>query len=150
MKQTIVIRSQPDKERAKRIIDNMPIDTPHLVKIGPETRKKSDIQRALYFVQVDHFASQTGESPESLHRQLKGMHLLPILVRDDEAYAAVYHATVDALQRGGGDEAVRGLIGMTSITRANVKQMNEYMEKVKHEAAGLGIALPVPDDLRWA
>lgn len=148
MKKTYSIATELARQSAINAIMELDITDPHSVVIGPVRRNRSVAQNGLYFHWVGHIANHIGEDKDSMHGQLKAMFLLPIFCRDDEDYAALYSAVVDACRRGG-EAPMRALKSATSITRASQDQMREYLDEIKRMCAGQGIPLPVPKHWQW-
>jgi hypothetical protein len=145
MKREIIINSIPSKTLAKTIIDNLEIDSPHVVKFFPHVKKRSDAMRRLYFLQVDALAHHVGYSdPKELHEWMKEEFLFPIFARDDQDFSELIAAA-----RAAGQGALRALKRNVSTNDATSVQMSEYMERIKWQAAEYGLTLPVPEDLRW-
>jgi hypothetical protein len=143
MKREIIINSIPRKNLAKTIIDNLKIDSPHVVKVFPHIKKRSDAMRRLYFLQIGALADHVGYSNQNdLHQWCKEEFLFPIYARDDQDFAELVAA---ATTKG----AMNALKRTVSTNNATSVQMHEYMEKIKWQAAEYGLALPVPEDLRW-
>jgi hypothetical protein len=145
MKREIIINSIPSKTLAKTIIDNLEIDSPHVVRIRPHVKKRTEAQNRLYFLQIDYLARETGYyNPKELHERLKEEFLFPIYSRDDEDFSELVAAA-----KAAGPGALRALKRSVSTTDAKTIQMSEYMERIKWQAAEYGLTLPVPEDLRW-
>jgi len=146
----IVLTDQTRKERAKVVIDNCPQEPVWEVVIKPFRKDRSKSQNALYWKWLTIIAEELGMTKEELHEQCKHRHLVPILIRDDEAYAAMVQAVQDVREKGMKEQADRlssQIIRLTSTTDLNTKQMAEYMDQIKIEMAGLGIVLPEPEDM---
>jgi hypothetical protein len=145
MKTEIIINNTGKKKLSTAIIDKLDINEPHVVYIRPWVKKRSESQKRLYFLQIEHVAKKVGyAAARLLHEQMKEEYLMPIFVRDDPGYAELYYLAKS------NDMAKAKLKELTSTNNANIKQMSEYMEKLKYLAWDMGVDdLPVPEDLRW-
>lgn len=150
MKHRITCITPEHRNRALAIIGTMPIDPAHEVIIREAKRDRSADQNALYWQWLTIIGSELGMTKDELHEQCKARHLVPIFTRDNEDYAAMV-AAVQAVRSQGmvseADALWSQVVRMTSTTDCNVRQMTEYLNEIKREAAGLGIRLPHPEDL---
>ncbi len=149
MKHRITCITHEHKARALAIIGTMPIDPAHEVIIREAKKDISAEQRGLYFKWMGIIGEEIGQTKDEMHYQCKDRHLVPIFCRDDIEYAEMWSSMIAVRAAGMVKEAdmlMHGIIKETSITRASVKQMAEYMNEIERESAGLGIRLPHPDD----
>jgi hypothetical protein len=144
MKREIIINSIPSKTLAKTIIDNLEIDSPHVVNIRPHVKNRSDAMRRLYFLQVDAVAREIGEPlSHKLHGDLKWEFLAPIYIREKPGYGELYYSASTP-------EAISILTELTSLKKIENKLMVEYMDRVKWAALErYNFNVPIPEDLRW-
>lgn len=151
MRQTLTIKTPEIAARAQAIIANLPLDPVHEIIIREAKKDISAEQRGLYFKWMGIIGEEIGQTKDEMHYQSKERHLVPIFIRDDIEYSEMWSAMIAVRDAGMAKEAdmlMRGIIKETSITRASVKQMAEYMNEIEREAAGLQIRLPHPDDRR--
>lgn len=149
MKTTLTIKTPEIAARAQAIIANLPLDPVHEIIIREAKKDISAEQRGLYFKWMGIIGEEIGQTKDEMHFQSKDRHLVPIFCRDDIEYAEMWSSMVAVREAGMVKEAdilMHGIVKETSITKASVKQMAEYMNEVEREAAGLGIRLPHPDD----
>lgn len=150
MNKSYSITTEFARNTAVQAIMGLDVSKPHNVVISPVKRSRTAAQNGLYFHWVGCVANHVGDDKESMHGQLKAMFLMPVFCRDDEDYAALHAAVVDACRRGDGSgNAMRALKAATSITRASQEQMSEYLDEIKRMCAGQGIHLTVPDHWKW-
>lgn len=96
---------------------------PVQITISEVREKRTLDQNALYWMWMDIIANYIGDSKEAVHQDM-GYHFLPRIVSSQT-----------------------GNSYPVSTTKLNTKEMSEYMEKVNALAAGIGITLPLPEDL---
>ena len=151
MKKTYSITNELARKAAINSIAELDLSQPHNVKIEPARRNRTAAQHGLYFHWVGCVANSINEDKDSMHGQLKSMFLLPIFCRDDEDFAALYAMVIDAVRREspGASNAMRSLKAATSITRASMDQMREYLDDIKKMCISQGIHLSVPDQWGW-
>ena len=148
MKKTIILKSPELRERARAIIDNLPVEPVHEVIIKEHKRDLSAEQRALYFVWLGVVGAELGYTKEELHLDYKERFLVPIYMRDNESYLEMIQSVKVVRRRGMNAEAdtlKKFIIKETSIMDANTKQMSEYMDDIDKLAASLDIRLPLPE-----
>lgn len=127
-------------------------DTQHkvLVTIGIDDDKaRSLAQNRLYWGWLHEIEQQTGQD---LHLYFKRYFLSAIYARDDGEFAQM----AESIRRCKGlisdeyyEDMAMTVIKNISTTKANTKQFAEYLNKIEVWAYGQGVALPVPEDLRW-
>ena len=151
MKKSFSVTTEFARKALVKAINDLDIAQPHNVKIEPLKRNRTAAQNGLYFHWVGCIANHVGDDKESMHGQLKSMFLLPIFCRDDEDFAALYAMVIDAVRREApnADKAIRSLKRETSITKASLDQMREYLDDISRMCAQQGIHLTVPDQFRW-
>lgn len=151
MKKTFSVTTEFARKSLVEAINDLDITQPHNVKIEPLKRNRTAAQNGLYFHWVGCIANHIGDDKESMHGQLKSMFLLPIFCRDDEDFAALYAMVIDAVrcEAPNADKAIRSLKRETSITKASLDQMREYLDDISRMCAQQGIHLTVPDQFRW-
>jgi hypothetical protein len=149
MKQTLTIRTPELAARAQAIIAGLPMEPVHEIIIREAKKDISAEQRGLYFKWMGIIGEELGMTKDAMHEQSKERHLVPIFIRDDIEYAEMV-SSLDAVRAMGmkeeADRLWRHIVKETSITKAGIKQMSEFMNEVEREAAGLAIRLPHPDD----
>ena len=126
---------------------------PLVVTIKPETKDRSKAQNRLYWKWLHEIHRKTGIDEDQLHFEFKKKFLIGILKRDDKDYADMCLA-ISALKQSESEqfEAIaNGVIRETSTTRMDTKQFTEYLNLIEAFALKeFGLALPVPDDLKYA
>lgn len=120
------------------------------VIVKPFAPNITDAQRGLYWTWMTDIGNEFGDTKDYYHDEFKKMFLISIFRRDDEKYEAAVQAVVKTRAAGLIEEAdtiARQIYHMTSITRADKKQMAEYMEQIKHYAATeMQYAVRQPED----
>lgn len=148
----LILHNAAIAARAKAIIDALPHDTVHEVIIRPHKSKRSLDQNALLWQWLTIIGSDLGYTKEEAHEEYKRRFLVPILIRDDAEYAAMWRTIEEVGQQPGMEKDSKCLAiqvtALTSTTRLNTKQMTEYLTDIDRHAAGLGIYLPHPEDRR--
>ena len=126
---------------------------PLVVEIRPESKDRSKAQNRLYWKWLHEIHRKTGNDEDQLHFEFKKKFLIGILKRDDKDYADMCLA-ISALKQSESEqfEAIaNGVIRETSTTRMDTKQFTEYLNLIEAFALKeFGLALPVPDDLKYA
>ena len=145
MKKTFVILDAARAALACEFIKRLPFDEIHKVVISLFRKNRSASQQGLQWMWNTDIGDFTGMTKEEAHDEMKGKFCVPILVRDDEEYAAMYVA-IDALP----ESARKTVINMTSTTRLDVRQMAEYLTDMERHAAEFRIPLRHPDDYKYA
>jgi hypothetical protein len=140
VKQKIIVRDEPLRNRAVAVCGTIPLSEVHEVIIRPYKVDRSAAQNAYYWRILTIIGADLGLTKEEAHETFKERFLVPIFCRDDQGYADMYRAVVEA-RNGLAKEVVK----LTSTTKCNVAQMTEYLNDIKHEAANLGIRLPMED-----
>ena len=134
MKKTIILIDDKRKERACVVIRGLKEKLTHEVVIRPHKETLSSRQRRFYWEWITNIAGEIGYTKEELHHEYKGRFLVPIFYRDPD-----YAELVDCLGSGNSGPMMQ-IVKLTSITRANTKQMWEYMTDIEHNATDLGIS----------
>jgi len=149
MKQTIIIRDTSLKERASEIINLIPFAPLHELVIRPHHQDRTVAQNSLMWMWHTIIGASLGETKDAVHLRYKGKFLVPIYERDDPDYAETIE-TVRKVYRMGGKVEARALydaiVKLTSTTTATTAQFTEYLKDIEHDAAGIGIVLPRPED----
>lgn len=151
MNKSFPITNELARSAAMKAIEQLDITKPHDVAIKPIKRNRTAAQNGLYFHWIGCIANHVGDDKHSMHEYLKGQYLMPIFVRDDDGYAALFRTVVEAMQAQGGGESVAmsALKRATSITKASQDQMREYLDDINKMCANHGIPLTVPDQWKW-
>lgn len=146
--QKLIINSNEIKSRALYIINNLDIDKPKEVLIHEYKADRSASQNSLMWKWLTIIGSELGESKDDVHERYKGKFLVHIYERDDIEYAE----TISSLRKlylqdkAVGADLFKKVVKLTSTTRANVKQMTEYLNDIELDARSLNINLPHPED----
>ena len=115
-------------------------------------RQRSKAQNRLYWMWIKQISDATGQDKETIHHEFKKKHLARIFNRDDEykdTFAKV-RACKGVVEPQIYDRLVDGVVGLLSTTKANTKQMTEYLNDVWVDAYSKGIFLTIPQELEWA
>ena len=150
MKTKIVISTPELKNRAIAIIEALPLEPISEIVIREYKKDRSYSQNRIYWQWLTVIANELGESKESLHERYKDKYLVNIYERDDQEYAEMIQSLRNIYTQGMKVEAVnlrKKIVALTSTTTATIPQMTEYLDCIDHNAAELGIRLPVPEDL---
>lgn len=133
----VTIRGERQIKLIARILSNVEQDGNTQVVIGPVSKDRSANQLRLYWKWMGEIAEYTGETPPEVHEGLKRKFLIHQMARDSESYMRLLMMVADH-----GEERDRvELVRMTSTKGLKVKQMGEYMQNVRKEAASMGIHL---------
>lgn len=127
---------------------------PLVVTVTDKQESLSSAQRRLYFMWMGQLAAHWGTDKDYEHVEAKKQFLIKIYYRDDADFAEMCDA-IKTLKKEMGETAqykaiADGVIRETSITKATVKQMTEYLNCIFACAMGRGVKLNVPEDLKWA
>ncbi|HCA5258075.1 TPA: recombination protein NinB [Acinetobacter baumannii] len=138
-----------NKNHAEAAIEGKPL----VVTIKPDERNRSKAQNRLYWKWLHVIHKKTGNDEDQLHFEFKKKFLINILKRDDESYAEMCLA-ISQLKQSESEQyraIADGVIRETSTTRMNTSQFTNYLNLIEAFALKeLGIALPIPDDLKYA
>lgn len=121
------------------------------VTIQPESRKRSLAQNRLYWLWVTQAANEWGSNKDEVYIDFKRRFLLKIYYRDDSQFAAMCDS-IKALQQIDLDkyQAIAPQVtALTSTTKANDKQMGEYLDDIYRFCYAQDLFLSIPDDLAW-
>lgn len=128
------------------------IDTKHnvVVTIGIDDDKaRSLAQNRIYWLWIGQLEKQTGQD---LHLYFKRLFLSKIYAKDDGDFAQMAQSIAscqELLDNWQYEQLATGVIKQISTTKASVKQMSEYLNKIEIWAFGQGLTLSVPSDLGW-
>ena len=121
------------------------------VVIQPERRKRSLAQNRLYWMWLTQAARQWGYIEDDLHLDFKRRFLLKIYYRDDGQFAEMCDSikTLQELDLQKYDSIASEVIKLVSTTKANDKQMSEYLDSIYRFCYAQDLLLNVPDELKW-
>ena len=127
---------------------------PLVVTVTDKQESLSSAQRRLYWMWMGQLAAHWGDDKDAMHAYCKKQMLIKIYYRDCPEFAEMCDA-IKTLKKEMGETAqfkaiADGVIRETSITKATVKQMTEYLNAIFAWAFGQGVKLTVPEDLKWA
>lgn len=114
-------------------------------------KQRTKAQNRLYWMWIKQISDATGQDKETIHHEFKKRHLARIFNRDDEykkTFAQV-RACKGVVEPHIYDKLVDGVVGLLSTTKANTKQMTEYLNDVWADAYSKGIFLTIPQELAW-
>lgn len=127
---------------------------PLIVRISDKQETRTKAQNRLYWLWLSDFAKHTGNDEETLHFEFKYRFLIFIYMRDDPDFNEMALSIANLKDVLGETEQYKVIrdcvIKQTSTTKANTKQMTEYLNRiydyclVKH-----GFKMKIPDDLKW-
>ena len=83
-----------------------------------------------------HVNEYSGRTSEEWHREMKHRYLCPIYIRDDPGYSEMIKVLHDVKDLGGYCALRKGVIDLTSTTKASVSQFSEFLgciERFCHE-----------------
>lgn len=92
-------------------------------------------QNRIYWQYLTNISQHTGISKDSLHKDFKRQFLAKILARDDKAYRACFDSIKHAkayLSDSEYQQLAMGVASLISTTKANVKQMGEYLNDIEN------------------
>jgi len=126
-------------------------ENPHTVIIKPYSETTSDRQRKFYWTIIEVIADHTGYRKDEQHWAYKEMFLVNIFRRREDGEYEKDLQSANKLHELGELESfnrIRNVIVKnTSITKAKVKEMAEYLTLViQHGEVDLGLSLPRPED----
>lgn len=114
-------------------------------------KQRTKAQNRLYWLWIKQISDKTGQDKETIHHEFKKKHLARIFNRDDE-----YKQTFVKVRACKGvvepyiyDKLVDGVVSLLSTTKANTKQMTEYLDDVWADMYAKGIFLTIPQELEW-
>ena len=123
------------------------------VIITDKDETRSQAQNRLYWQWVHILADKNGWSDDEMHLYLKRKFLALILAKDDGEMLE----TIESLKVAKNhlptvqyERIARSVADGIRSSRVNTKQFTEYLNSIEQWAYLQGVALPVPDDLRWA
>ena len=122
------------------------------VIITDKDETRSQAQNRLYWQWVHILADKKGWSDDEMHLYLKRKFLALILARDDgEMLETIESLKVakNSLPLSHYERLARNVADGIRSSRVNTKQFTEYLNGIEQRAYLQGVALPVPDDLRW-
>ena len=114
-------------------------------------RQRTKAQNRLYWLWIKQISDKTGQDKDTIHHEFKKKHLARIFNRDDEykeTFAKV-RACKGVVEPYIYEKLVDGVVGLLSTTKANTKQMTEYLNDVWADAYSKGIFLTIPQELEW-
>ena len=122
------------------------------VIITDKDETRSQAQNRLYWQWVHILADKKGWSDDEMHLYFKRKFLALILARDDgEMLETIESLKVakNSLPLSHYERLARNVADGIRSSRVNTKQFTEYLNGIEQWAYLQGVALPVPDDLRW-
>lgn len=126
---------------------------PLVVRISDKQDDRTVAQNRLYWLWLTQWAKHQGTTKEHEHFFFKYKYLISIYQRDDQQFAEMCHAIRIVKKELGETEqykAIRdGVIRETSTTKATVKQMTEYLNRIHDFCLKHGCKLIIPDELKW-
>lgn len=92
-------------------------------------------QNKIYWQYLTTISHHTGISKDALHKDFKRQFLAKILARDDNAYRACFDSIRHAKAHLSDTEYQKlamGVASLISTTKANTRQMGEYLNDIEH------------------
>jgi len=155
MKKTITITDENKRSLVIDFVQKIPLEPVHQVRIEPFEGNRSADQNRLYWMWLTDASTtcineHAGKTKDEWHLFFKRKFLIPIFIRDDEGFAKMIVATralkaMDHLTEY--HNLRKGILNLTSITDANVKQMAEYLYDIELFLHGCGVVLRTDDEL---
>ena len=147
MKHVIHVNSNQSHSKVHGLIDTLFNDQKEfIVTITPPSKDISPQQRGLYWEWMTIIGKEIGDDKEYYHAEFKKMFLVNIYRRDNEEYSKMVDAWIAIKANSDSRHATivgQWILNNTSITKANTRQMTEYMESIKkYCATHLAIELP--------
>ena len=118
----------PDKEWKVVISENKP--------------DRSAAQNRLYWVYVTIIGQTLGYSKEEMHEAFKLRHLVPIMLRDDEHFNALWERVMQAADDG----VIKSFVALLSTRNLSLTQFAEYLRDIELFAISMSVTLPAKDD----
>lgn len=121
------------------------------VVIQPESRKRSLAQNRLYWMWLAQASKHWGNSEDDLHIEFKRRFLLKIYYRDDGQFAEMCDSikTLQQMDLQKYESIAGEVVKLVSTTKANDKQMSEYLDGIYRFCYAQDLLLNVPDELKW-
>lgn len=122
------------------------------VIITDKDETRSQAQNRLYWQWVHILADKKGWEDDEMHLWLKRKFLALILARDDgEMLDTIESLKVakNSLPPAHYERLARNVADGIRSSRVNTKQFTEYLNNIEQWAYLQGVALPVPEDLKW-
>lgn len=136
-----VLRTQADVDGMARLFGAMKLPVTVHWQAGAD---RSGQQNRLQWLWANEVAEQLDDrTPEDVQAEWKLTIGVPILRADDEAFRAIYDASIRPLTYEQKIAAMKIAFPVTSLF--NVRQMVRYLDAVERECLGMGLRLTQPD-----
>jgi len=131
---------------ALRIIEGLPLEPVHSVRICEHKPDRSLEQNALMWVWLGHMSDDIGHTKDELHVEFKRKYCLPIMLAHPDDYPEIASAWARLTRLSTEGEVADALAPIISTKRLKVRHMSQYLKDIFGEAQGLSIRLPDPRD----
>ena len=143
---TYIITGRTAKLTVVDEVDLLPEDGSMMVKIVSTTKKRSDAQNKLMWLWNTQVGKEYGDTKDGIHLDCKERFAVPILIRDDEAFADVW-GEVENLRSP--DIKRKFIDKCVSTSNFSTKQFTEYLKEYEHYWEANNIQLPHPEDIYY-
>lgn len=141
--QTVILRSEVQRQYAKRLIDAAPDDAVVIVREAKEVRTSAQNRLAhLWFGDIAR--AMVGMSEVEVKAECNLIYGRPILARDDTEWEAAFGYLFDSLNKRAKLKAIR-ILDIPFTRRMSVKQLTEYLDQMQRDYAEIGVVLTDPD-----
>lgn len=148
MKKIIIIRDDQLREKAKAIIDRVPLDAVHEVRIKPHRTSRSSQQNALYWMWNAFIGDELGYTKDEMHDVNRERFGLAIAAEKDDWIRDKW-ASLRRIYDN--EERYRAIVGfVTHVVRTSsfdIDEMRRYLNDIDQWAISMGIPLPIPQHL---
>ena len=128
------------------------LDASRRYRVTIKETNRSLEQNRLYRKNMKEIADHYGDDAKHVAKRYRQKFLVDIYRRDDIGYNSMISA-IEAMLPAGlhseYDNAIDGIVNVTSTSQATVKQMSEYINLIQRDAASKGIAITIPFDDRY-
>lgn len=121
------------------------------VKIYPWAQKRTTALNRLMWMWLTEIGEAYKMDAEEMHAYFKEKYLLNILYRDDPSFARMSDAIKNVKGHSRDDYHLikKQVTDLVSTTGLSVKQMVEYLNKIKMFAHHEGVNITIPPDKEW-
>lgn len=115
-------------------------------------RARTLAQNRIYWLWVAYIAQYEGNNKDTQHAMLKRSFLSKILCRSSPELVPLFESVKNCEKHMNVAEYnnfALGVAKLLSTTKASVAEMTEYLNDIERFYFGKGLALPIPDELKW-
>lgn len=154
MNRTVIIKTDQTKQYTSELVNLVPLDPLHCVKIYEYKEVRSIQQHRLLWLWNTEISNETGETKEEVHLRNKRDFLIRTYERDDtpSGYAKMIDDIRIVAKRSKSRAAdMMSLVAeLTSTTTATVNQFTEMLNDIEKFHVQQGIYLSHPEDLYYS